>query len=320
MILAVGLSPAWQQILVFDNLVPGEVNRAAESHWCGSGKVLNVGRAIHSLAPGAGALTICPLGGPAGQAIFHEFQEDRIPLVRMASVANTRVCTTLIERPTGRITELVENAHPIRRDQLFAFEYMVGEAWRKMSTVKCAVFSGSLPALSDGSSTADCYARMMSGLEAPVILDARGPELLAALPHRPLLVKPNREELAATVKRPLETDDDLVRAMREVIDLGAQWVLVTRGGDAAFLASRTEAYRFQPPKVDVVNPIGCGDSVAAGIAVGIADDQPVVEAVRYGLAAAADNATRLLPARLDGASVESLLSRITATPTPASSI
>ncbi len=69
MILAVGLSPAWRRrFSVFDNLVPGEVNRAAESHLVRLGKVLNVGRAIHSPARGRGALTICPLGGPAGQA------------------------------------------------------------------------------------------------------------------------------------------------------------------------------------------------------------------------------------------------------------
>lgn len=310
MILAAGLSPAWQQILVFDSLAPGEVNRASEAHWCASGKVLNVGRAIHSLDPELGAITISPLGGPAGQAIFDEFEADRIPLIRMAVPSPTRVCTTVIERPTGRITELVENARPLRRDLLFAYEYMVGEAWRKMPRFRCAVFSGSLPPIADGSSPSESISRMMESLEVPVILDIRGPELHAALRHRPLLVKPNREELAATVGRPLASDDDLLRAMREVNDLGAQWVLVTSGGGPAWLASARECHRFTPPAVDVVNPIGCGDSVAAGIAVAVARGEEVVEAVRYGLAAGADNATRLLPARLDRDNLGRLYDRI----------
>lgn len=310
MILAVGLSPAWQQILVFDGLTPGEVNRAAESYACGSGKVLNVGRAIHALDPALGAITIAPLGGPAGQAIFDEFQGDAIPLIRMVVPAATRVCTTVIERPTGRITELVENARAIRRDTLFAFEYMVGEAWRRITELRCAVFSGSLPPLSDDSSPAESIARMMEGLEVPVILDIRGAELRAALPRRPLLVKPNREELAATVGRPLEGTDDLLAAMREVVELGAKWVLVTDGGRPAWLASRSECFRFTPPLVQVVNSIGCGDCVAAGIAVGIARGEDVPNAVHFGLAAAADNATRMLPARLDPASIRELHARI----------
>jgi len=309
-ILAAGLSPAWQQILVFDHLAPGEVNRASEAHWCASGKVLNVGRAIHSLDPEIGAVTVAPLGGPAGQAIFDEFEDEGIPLIRLAVPSPTRVCTTVIERPSGRITELVENARPLRRDLLFAYEYMVGEAWRKMPALRCAVFSGSLPPLTDGTSNAESIARMLEGMEAPAILDIRGPELRAALRYRPLLVKPNREELAATVGRPLHSDEELVSAMREVVELGAQWVLVTSGGGAAWLASAGECHKFVPPRVEVVNPIGCGDSVAAGIAVAIARGEEVAQAVRYGLAAGADNATRLLPARLDRDNLRRLYDQI----------
>ena len=62
MILSAGLTPAWQQIMVFDRLRPGEVNRACEVVWCGSGKVLNAGLAMHHL--GGPSLTLAPLGGP----------------------------------------------------------------------------------------------------------------------------------------------------------------------------------------------------------------------------------------------------------------
>ncbi len=118
-------------------------------------------------------------------------------------------------------------------------------------------------------------------------------------------MKPNREELAATVKRPLETDDELVRAMREIIDLGAQWVLVTQEPTRPSSPPGPRSTAFSRRRSTSSTRLAAATSVAAGIAVGIADDQPVVEAVRYGLAAAADNATRLLPARLDGKAVDS---------------
>ena len=67
MILAAGLSPAWQQMLIFDGVRVGEVNRAREAHWCSSGKVLNVGLALHYL--GGPHLTLAPVGGVSQETL-----------------------------------------------------------------------------------------------------------------------------------------------------------------------------------------------------------------------------------------------------------
>ena len=45
MILTAGLTPAFQQILVFDQFTPGTVTRARTVHWCASGTGLNAARA-----------------------------------------------------------------------------------------------------------------------------------------------------------------------------------------------------------------------------------------------------------------------------------
>ncbi len=48
-ILSAGLTPAWQQIMIFSGFHYGEVNRACEVHWLAQGKVLNAGIAAHHL-------------------------------------------------------------------------------------------------------------------------------------------------------------------------------------------------------------------------------------------------------------------------------
>ncbi len=61
---------------------------------------------------------------------------------------------------------------------------------------------------------------------------------------------------------------------------------------------RGELYRFQPPAVpaeDVVNPIGCGDAMAAALAWAIRDGRTMPEAVRLGIGASIDNLRQLLP-------------------------
>lgn len=307
MILSAGLSPAWQQILTFDAVRIGEVNRATSAWWCASGKVLNVARAVQCLA-GEGH-TLCTIGGLSGEAIRREFAADGIPATWIETQTSTRVCTTLIDRAQTppQVTELVENALPLTADELAAFEH----AWHEQSAdADLAVLTGSLPPVDDLGRPTALWSRLLADAP-PAILDIRGPELLAALPHRPLLVKPNREELAATVGRPLDDKSAVVAAMRELNAAGARWVLVTDGARPALLSSSDQRWRLTPPTCEVVNPIGCGDCLAAGIAIALAAGASMVEAVRFGMAASVVNLGQLLPARLSLEHLEQTVQDVT---------
>jgi len=93
LILAAGLTPAWQQILLFDGLKLGQVNRAREAHWTASGKVLNVGPG--SASPGRTQ--------PYARARRRASGEEHRRAVRVVGIncrwvrseKPTRVCTTL---------------------------------------------------------------------------------------------------------------------------------------------------------------------------------------------------------------------------------
>lgn len=133
-----------------------------------------------------------------------------------------------------------------------------------------------------------------------LILDIRGPEMLATLPKKPLLVKPNREEFEATLGRKLKDEADMVAQMKSLNAQGAQWALVSNRDQPTLLTSTSETYRFHPCQVEKIeNPIGCGDCLAAGIAWGLRKGQAMPDAVRLGMGAAADNLGDLLPARID---------------------
>ena len=141
----------------------------------------------------------------------------------------------------------------------------------------------------------------------PAIVDARGPELVAALSCRPLLVKPNREELARTVGHPLGSEVDLRAAMESLRERGAEWVLVTDGAKPAILLGPSGWFHVVPPRPEcVINPIGCGDCLAAGIADQIARGRGPLEAIRFGMACASFNCGTLLAGRLDRTAVDRL--------------
>jgi tagatose 6-phosphate kinase len=333
-ILAAGLSPAWQQIVDLDSLAVGEVNRALEVHRCASGKVLNVGLALSCLAAiphlrkgGAGGVagegdfklqnekcksqideggatrTLAVVGGVTGEAIRREFADLGVPARWIETQATTRVCTTILDRKSGSTTELVENAGPISQDELDRFTAAFIEGARAADVV---VLTGSYPA----GVSATFYRELLENTPGRVVLDAQGEPLLKALECRPFVVKPNRQELANTLGRRLDTDADLHAAMRELCRRGAHWVVVTQGKERVWAASERDLFSATPPAIEVVNPIGSGDCLAAGIAVGLARGDDVAEAVRYGMAAAADNARQLLPALLDPKRVQALMETI----------
>jgi tagatose 6-phosphate kinase len=289
MIVAAGLTPAWQHILLFDSLARGEVNRAREVWWCASGKVVNVGVAVHRL--GGRCITLAPLGGSTGARIEEEYAREGMEGRWVRVQSPTRVCTTILEAEPTAITELVENGPPIDAALLEAYAGAFEEIARTADTV---VLSGSL---SRGAPTR-FFRDLMDRSDARFILDIRGPELLECLGAHPYLVKPNRDELARTLGRCIASDGDMRAAMEELHRLGARNVVVSQGRSGLSL-SGPEGFRFlRPPVVATVNPIGCGDCLAAGIAWATDRGLPVDEAVRIGTAAAASRATMVLPSRL----------------------
>jgi 1-phosphofructokinase family hexose kinase len=304
-ILSAGLTPVWQQVLLFDALAWGEVNRAREAHWCASGKVLNVARALHHLnAPGK-ALTV--VGGSTGGAVRRDAERLGLAARWVDAVAPTRICTTVVEAGRHTATELVANAGALDDAEIAAFEAAYVE---EAAAAAVVVLIGSLPA----GTPPDFYRRLLARTPGRAVVDARGPELLEALHERPFLVKPNRSELQQTLGRELTADASLFDAMRELNERGVAWVVVTDGRNPVHVRGQGRLYRLRPPTAEVLNPIGCGDCLAAGIARALHGGAEPVDAVRYGVATAADKLGRLLPGVVVRDGVDAQLAAVEVTP------
>lgn len=301
MIAAAGLTPAWQQIVELDDFQLGGVLRARAVHWLASGKVTNVAAALGRL--GARTRLVSVAGGATGTMLAEDIARRGIDARWTLCAAATRACTTLIDHRSGSTTELVENARPLAASDLENFRAAFMEAARESDVV---VFSGSLPQ----STPADFPARLLAETNARLILDLRGNELLHALSLAPLIVKPNRSELAATTQKPITNEPELRSAARELIQKGAQWVIVTAGADAVYAFSAERAARLRPIAMPVQNPIGCGDCLAGGLAFGLDQGLEVLDALTLGMAAAAQNVASLLPADIDLGTVRRLATQI----------
>ena len=89
---------------------------------------------------------------------------------------------------------------------------------------------------------------------------------------------------------------------------------MTDGARDALLVGDRVAWRMTPPGVVSVNSIGCGDAMAGAIAWSLDRGLEPLEAVRLGMAAAANNLETLLMARLDRRRLEEYSRRIQVRP------
>ena len=99
--------------------------------------------------------------------------------------------------------------------------------------------------------------------------------------------KPNVRELASLVGRQLETEIDIVAASDELMALGSIEHLVVSLGEDGVLAKSADGTttRMRAPSVDVQSAVGAGDSMVAGLAIGVHRGVSTMEMVALGVAA-----------------------------------
>jgi 1-phosphofructokinase family hexose kinase len=301
MILVAGPSPAFQQRMVFDALSMDAVNRAREVEALPCGKPVNCGRALHRL--GVPSRTVIFLGGGMGAWIGRYLDGEGIPYRAVPCGAETRIACTVFESASGRTTELVENARRVTDEEAAAF---LAAAREELASAKALLLAGSLPEGFPASIYRDLAAEAVArGL--PVVVDAQGAALLAALEARPTVCKPNRAELAAATGLPTRTPEERARAMEELRRRGARAVVVSDGAREVAVLSDEGLELLEPPKVKLRNAIGSGDVLASAVVSRLAEGAPLREAVRWGVACAAANASGPGYARVDPAAARGLL-------------
>ncbi|MBA2692943.1 MAG: hexose kinase [Rubrobacter sp.] len=281
MILCVGGTPAMQRTLSFERLVPGEVNRATEVRVTASGKVTNAARVAATL--GSRSTFVSFLGGDSGRFVAEKLDEDGVSHDVVWTDAPTRTCATLLH-DGGEATELVEEARPVSAEDAAALEEV---ARKHLPGADALCLIGSLPS----GIPENFYARLVEAANetgVPTLVDAQKAPLLEALAARPFVVKPNLEEAVATLE--LRGGADAREAALALVEAGARWAIVSEGADGSVLAEGSgRTWRISPPKLEAVNPIGSGDSMAAGLLHSLTRGSSVPEAAAYGTACAAAN-------------------------------
>ncbi|MFI2617912.1 1-phosphofructokinase [Streptomyces sp. NPDC018584] len=279
MILTVTPNPSLDRTYEVPSLGRGEVVRATGDRMDPGGKGVNVSRAV--AAAGVRTVAVLPLGGAPGALVATLLDEQGIEAAPVPVAGQTRSNIAVAE-PDGTLTKINAPGPELSEDEREALLTAVGERSAGAEWVACC---GSLPRGLAPSWYAELVARAHAA-GARIALDTSGPALLAALAERPDVVKPNAEELAGAVGRPLTTVGDAVKAAEELRELGAHAVLASLGADGQLLVDGSGAYFASAPVDAVRSNVGAGDSSLAGFLIaGGTGARALASAVAHGAAA-----------------------------------
>lgn len=270
MIVTLTLNPSLDRTVLVDTLTRGGVVRTTEPMLEPGGKGVNVTRAL--AANGVPSLAIAAVAGPEGAELSRLLARDGIPCRFVAVSGRTRSNLAVCE-PDGTVTKLNEPGSALLEADLAAIRTAVRTSVRDGDWV---VVSGSTPPAFDAAQMTALLTEATSA-GAHLAVDSSGDALLAAVAAGPRIIKPNRDELAELVGRPLDSVSAVIAAADEIRARGVELVLVSLGAEGAVLVGPHGMLVGESHVSRPRSTVGAGDSFLAGFLSAFTADETDLE-------------------------------------------
>ncbi len=304
MIATITLNPSLDRTVIVDGLKVNESNRWTSVHHYAGGKGIDVSRAIHEM--GGQTIAYGFIGGDEGRTLEVKLDEEGVPFSFTPIEQETRVNFIIADTRASQQTIINAPGPHISKREL-------GRFLKKLRGIypspELMVASGSVPP----GVPFDIYYTIVQeaeGRRVRTILDSAGQWLEEGIKAKPYLIKPNIREAEELLKIELPTEEAITKAALNLIEMGVEIAVISRGKDGIIAATRDGMFKAVPPPVKVRSAVGAGDCTIAGLALKLARGESLMEACR--LAVAMGTAAVLTPGTelAHRADVEKLLPQI----------
>jgi 6-phosphofructokinase 2 len=278
-VLTITLNPAIDVSTTIPYLLPGKKLRCSMPVFEPGGGGVNVSRVLHRMGYTSTAMFMA--GGHTGLFFTNLVEKEGIETLVVPIEGSTR--QNLI-------------AHDASNDLQYRFGMpgptVLEREWRHCLQMledakdyNYVVISGSNPS----GVPPDFYARAADIIRAgrsKLILDTSGEALKFALQEGVFLAKPNLGELSHLTGGGELDPGSVVEAGRTIIKRGnAEILVISMGAAGAMLITANEYYHQPAPAIEIKSTVGAGDSMVAGLIIGMQKQLPLKEVLKYGVAA-----------------------------------
>jgi len=193
---------------------------------------------------------------------FEKVLIDNNVTPRIISINKSTRCNfKVIEISSGKDTEFNEKGFSISPR---IYLQIKKEIEKLLPSCGYLVISGSLPP----GIKPDIYGELIhksNQLNIINAIDTSGPELSISIESKPVILRLNKKEIEEYKGVTFENLRELGETAQQICKSGVRWVVVSLGADGALGADGSEIWYASPPKMSVINPIGSGDAMLAGL-------------------------------------------------------
>ena len=256
MIYTITFNPAVDLVIQVPNCQLGTLNRSMSEEYVAGGKGINMSIVLKRL--GVDNVATGFLGGFSGKYI-EEFLEKEGITPQFISVDGT---TRINVKIKGEVETEINAAGPtVDAEKFQQLVRYLEEHLQEGDTVFLA--GNAAPGLDERSYVE--IARLCHTRGVKLVLDTTKDSLLACLPYQPFMIKPNQHELEELFGVNIQTQEEIIHYALQLQKKGACNMLVSCGGDGAFLVSETgQVFASNVPTGKLINSVGAGDSMLAG--------------------------------------------------------
>lgn len=274
MIYTVTVNPSIDYIVKVEDLKLGDLNRMKADYKLPGGKGINVSRVLKQLQVENTATGF--LGGFTGDFINNQLLKEGIHTHFTAIEDDTRINIKLKHGEETEINGLGPAITEAEKAKFFEWLQVI-------QAEDIIILSGSVPPALGNHFYEEVITRC-NEKNAEFMIDTTGQELLAALEHQPILVKPNHHELAELFETTFTKNEEIIPYGQKLLALGAKHVIVSMAGDGALLFVDDQVYFAEALKGKLENSVGAGDSMVAGFLGEFDRHHDAVEAFKVGVA------------------------------------
>ncbi|MCX7750431.1 MAG: 1-phosphofructokinase family hexose kinase [Candidatus Bipolaricaulota bacterium] len=314
MILTVTLNPTLDKFYWVDEL-PLSLDRPEEAILIRSerslssagGKGINVSTFL--ACHGVDTVALGFLAGHTGQIILQDLLARGVTANFVWIPGENRTNVTVIAKGREYHPLLIhELGPPVPEEGMRIF---LRKYERMLRQADCVVLGGSL---APGCSP-DCYRELVARAHRAgvrTVVHAGGEPMVRAIPEGPYLVKPDVREELRLGDLPVETAEQIVQAGKWMVAQGVRASLISHRVTGDILVTPEGVWELEArvPLATFKNLVGADDALVGGILVGLLRGSDLVEAARYGMAAALASAEVEEKLCLNPAAIEAELARV----------
>jgi len=298
MIYTCTLNPSLDYYMEFEHLTLGAINRSSKEFFEPGGKGINVSIVLNNLKIPSRALGF--VGGFTRDYFVkrlqkYEYIQPSFTYIEDSTRINIKIHSKMetdLNAKGPKVTEEEKQQMLKRVDRL--------------NPVDILVLSGSCP--DNCFDMAEKMMQMCQENNSEIVLDCEPSTMKAFLKYKPLLVKPNHDEIEEMFETKLNSVEDIIHYAKKIVAMGAKNCLVSLGKDGAILVNSEGVYQSGIVDGDVIGTTGAGDSVVAGFLMSYLRTRDILEIFRY--ASACGSATALSAGLATREKIEELVNEI----------